>query len=209
MTTDLAPFIIYAVDLLLLLILCRREHGLITLAVMNMLAVAAFGEYPVHFLGYTTNAGNPFYAMVMLIVSLEARAYQDNGRLFNACNLIFIALAFRLACGFYFQPGQNVNLISASFVAFYLSQFVNFQLLKAKFGMGAVKIIANVIAQAVDSIFFFSIFMLGVPEWKWQDAMVGGFLLKALLNILDTPIYLWILKRSKVIGMAATGLASM
>lgn len=196
----------------------RSSHNLPVFAFLLITCVTSIGAKLMLVCGQTTNVGNIFYAGVTFAMSVKFCLYGRDAAM-STLRVVFIGLvaitAFRqLAIWMPVLPGDETRaaaatyifkislpLTTASFIAFYTAQSVNIYLLgRLRHWPGWLrKIGANTVAEAVDSFIFFPI-AFG-QSWSHQQiavAMLAGFALKTVLNILDTPVWLWLCRRQAV-----------
>lgn len=211
----MAILLIYALDLLFITFLSRFGwKALGFAAITNMILIGGvFSQKEIVFLGFQSNLGNVFYAATMFTISLCAAKQGVMGclRLINAVAIAFVLFILMALCAVYLPtaPGNELvavqlsalfrpvpQIMFASFISFYISQTINITLMeRMDFSLWLRKPISNVIAQFADSAFFFTIAFYGI--WSYDKiliAMMSGFVIKSILNIIDTPI--WMLTHS-------------
>jgi uncharacterized PurR-regulated membrane protein YhhQ (DUF165 family) len=193
----------YVVEVIGISITHRLGEKCVGFAVLvNMLLVFTIGKFEVEIFGWHTNAANVAYASVFYGMSLVARdrGFIGTTKLITA---VFLgSAAFLLAIHMLqFLPIVVGNEVPAEFIfglfknsgqvvvaagfAFWLSNLVNLY-----FVTRGQKVVGNVLGQLVDSAIFFPVaFSMILPTSMILEFSVTGFILKAALNVLDTPLF--------------------
>lgn len=202
---------IYGIDILILAYLATMGwkamgFGLVT----NLVLVTITAQKQIVFFGLESNFGCFPYAAVTFAISVCADRHGIVGcmRLLNAAFfsllltlvttnlLLYLPIiegndAIHNALAVIFKTSLQIGF--ASFLAFYSAQSLNVVLInRLHLPQIIKKPIASTITQFVDSLFFFQIAFFGI----WEEptiilAAFSGFLIKSILNILDTPAYLF------------------
>lgn len=221
-STEIFLIGIYLIDVAFILALYKfaRRH-LIIGAIVNMILISIFAQKTVEYAGVISNVGNIFYAAVIFTMSLLAirtRSIEFSKKLTIVffSQIIFIVLAQFVAHlpilagnemiseAISSLTGTTIQIAAASFIAFYISNGVNYGILSLlnrpfykietkKWIMA--KPVANVVSQAVDSAIFFPIAFSSI--WGFDQILMAGFAgfaMKAILNLLDTPFSLLVLR---------------
>lgn len=159
-----------------------RERGLISVAVLFMVVLPFIAQVPVDFFGLTTNFANVVYAPVIYASVLYARRDQCPWRLVQLVLVACVLSAVVLTYAVQFE-GESVGALrklrhgalgvgAASLVAFVFANAVAFR-------FRSRLVLAQIAAQAVDSLIFFVLAsLLGM---NIGEAMLGGFLLKSAI----------------------------
>lgn len=196
----------YALDIFGVYVLSRiNMTALRTAAFVNMLLISLFAQKAITVFGITSNIGNIFYAAVIFTMTLLALQYGKKETL-KSMHIIFGSMILFLVLSQFViffpaivgeeEPGEltsiaqtNVQFVVAAFLAFYTSSGLNAYLMGSKKFVWYKKIISNISAQAVDSVVFFPIaFYNLMPFRQMVYFMIGGFILKSILNVIDTPL---------------------
>ncbi len=189
--------IFYIVDLLLssYFIWKFRSLGATTMAVTNMIVTTSIaGSTPVSIFGFESNFGNFPFAIVMYCLTCAA-VLNNHKAYMSLVTMVLGAFTIRALAGCVVGDDVlfNFRILMGSFMAFFFSSMVNFLILNAgKYSLWKRKILANVLAQAFDSLIFFSIAFQNVMS----EFMAVGFVVKALLNVIDTPLFFLCVKDS-------------
>lgn len=184
---------------------------LTAVVVVNLILIALFSQKEIHLLGFTSNVGNIFYAAIFTAFSLMALKYPVKN-FFQIVSVAFLKYLFFIALFFWaiklptvlgnelvgvrleYIFSQSIRVFMASFLAFFLSNFVNMFLISKSFKNDVVwsKILGNVTGQIVDSVIFFPLAFWGVlTANEIYSFLLGGLLIKLFLNIVDTPFVLY------------------
>lgn len=187
----------------------ERLIGVISVALILITTVGGKG---ITVFGHETNAGNIFYAAAFLATYFLIERYgrQESARViwwgalaaaaYLALAELSVALAgsgatapFDAALAGVFARAPRVALASLS--AYLAAQSANiyfYAYLKRRFGGGYLwgrAIAANALAQALDSVVFFSIAFVGVvPPPAIFDSIMTGFLIKVVFIALFAPL---------------------
>ena len=191
------------------------KERLYSVMIVFLILVATVGSKLVYFFGHETNTGNVFYASVFLATYFLIERYGRREGLFSIwvgvaavtfftlCVQITIALVgsgttATLNAGLAIALSSTPRIALASLVAYACSQTLNvyvYLFLKERFQSRYLWMranIANAIAQAVDSLIFFTIAFAGVVT---SSSIVGivltGFVIKVLyMMAASTLLYL-------------------
>ncbi|MDO8495955.1 MAG: queuosine precursor transporter [bacterium] len=205
-------FILSAVaNILFILFAARRgvEWLLATIPV-NLILIAIFGAKLITVFGFITNAGNVFYACVFLATHFLIERHGKRAGLktiwYGACLVLFFVLMSNFATQSIGLPlSDRVNsailtlfsfslrITFASIIAYVFAQCVNilvYEWLKEKTHEKFLWLRsngANVIAQLVDSLLFFSIAFFDLPGPLLVQAILAGWFIKILVVAIGTP----------------------
>lgn len=197
--------------LFIMLSLTFGRTGLVIAMGINMALVSTFAPKLFEVFGLVSNAGNIFYGSLFLAANILNELYtKEDVRaavwLAFACNMIFITmgqfvLRFDGALGdavvneavnvLFSQTGR---VAIASIIAFLIVQHGNawlYAALKARTGrhLWLRHGISVTLSQFFDSVIFFALaFYALVPGMFLFEAIVAGFILKALIGIAATPL---------------------
>lgn len=184
-------------------------YGCIT---VNLLLVSIFGAKLIPVFGLVTNMGNVFYAMVYFgtFLLLEYGAPAPGARIVwtGAVSITLFTILSQVAL---FVTGSPVStdlsialnvvfansprIALASIVAFVVAQLVairTYRALRVRYGhrrwwLRAVLVI--VLAQAVDSLIFFTVGFAGILVGAaLTQALFGGFMLKVVVGFATVPL---------------------
>jgi queuosine precursor transporter len=197
--------------------LANKVHITLVRAIIiaNMIVIATPAALKeVSFFGLVSNATNLCYAAVffgMSLIATRAEGVKDAMTTVHAVFLTLVAfILVRLAlAGLPIIPGNegvgellnrvsttNVQVMVASFLAFYISNSINIAVIMGKKFCGGLslwkrKLIGNLSGQLADSAVFFPVAFYGVLSGATiVQFAISGFLIKAVLNTLDTPAFL-------------------
>lgn len=163
---------------------------------MNLTLVGVFGSHLIEVFGFTTNAGNVFYASVFFATYLLLDRDPKSGP------LSYITFGVG-AIGFFYVSSMFVSLVTggnagvsgvpsvllASAVAYVFAQHTNILLYRFFKGprwlAGAC---VNVLAQGVDSCLFFTIAFPDLPGTVLLEVIVVGWVIKSAVVILGIPL---------------------
>jgi uncharacterized integral membrane protein (TIGR00697 family) len=188
------------------------KQGLVGVIVVNIILVSCFGALIIPLFGFSTNAGNVFYAAIFLAAQVMTEQYGRKAALrsvwvgFGAL-VLFVLMAqytVRLVGG----PGTEQFVASihtifaaiprialASIIAYLVSQNLNvwlFSMLKKQSGKKQLwlrGLVSSSLGQLVDSVLFFSIaFGHTIPNKQLLQIMVVGFAVKLFVCLLGIPI---------------------
>jgi queuosine precursor transporter len=187
-----------------------REQ-LYSVIIVFLILIAAVGGKLVSYFGHETNTGNIFYASVFLATYFVIERYGKREGLFSiwvgvVCVLFFTVLAEVTA--YLAGSGSSAQLDGAlstafaplsriafaSLVAYAISQNVNVRLYLYLRSLGtwpqwARANAANGIAQAVDSVVFFTLAFGGVvlPS-NFLDIAITGYIIKVVYMMVASPL---------------------
>lgn len=202
-------------DILFVFFSARRGlEWLLGTVATNLILIGIFGSKLVEIFGFTTNAGNIFYACVFLATHFILERYGKHAAFKTISVGVSFALFFIIMAQFavHFAGVSDSKLTNdciqtlfsfsvrvsfASIVAYVFSQYVNislFEWLKIKthgkflwLRMNG----ANIVGQLVDSLLFFSIAFFDLPGPILIQAILAGWLVKTVVVLLGTPfVYL-------------------
>lgn len=178
-------------------------------AVVNMCLIAVFAQRHLDFFGFSSNIGNVFYAAVFFAFSLAAyhkdefmeklHAIFGTVLIFALMGQVIQALPVHnqeVADALSVVTGTTIRIATASFLAFYVSNGINYVILNMnKLALWHRKLIGNFTGQLVDSLIFFPVAFAGVlPAETVFGFTVSGLVIKVFLNAVDTPIFLRLVK---------------
>ncbi len=198
-------------DIIFVFFLARRGvDWLLGSIVVNLLLVAVFGAKIITIFGLTTNAGNVFYASVFLATHfILEKGHRKNGvkiiwygavfsilfSLLSQFGVAFTGISLSsttngaLSTLFSFSP----RIVLASVLAYIFAQYVNVYLYvwfkewtRGKFLWFRINS-ANIVAQLVDSLIFFSIAFFDLPGPLLVQTILIGWFVKTVVVVLGTP----------------------
>jgi uncharacterized integral membrane protein (TIGR00697 family) len=203
------------VDMLFIFYSSRRGvEWLFGTIVLNLILVSIFGAKLMMIGGYTTNAGNVFYACVFLathfVLEKAGKSKALRTIFCGASFLIFFTVLAHLAAKVVSVPesdqvnGAILTLFSISFrvtvaslTAFIFAQYVNIYVyewlrVKTKGRFLWLRINgANIVGQLVDSLLFFSIAFFDLSGFTIIQTILAGWILKVVVVALGTPFLYW------------------
>ena len=199
-------------DILFVFFAARRGVELLLSTVaINLVLIAIFGAKLFTVFGLTTNVGNIFYACVFLATYflLERGGHRLGVKAiwYGAAIVCFFALLSQFAAYFTgLTTSEGINsavttlfsfsprVAFASVLAYIFAQSINifiFERLKARTKGKALwlrSIAANIVAQLVDSLIFFSIVFFDLSGPLLVQTILSGWLIKSFVTILGTPL---------------------
>ncbi len=198
----------HLLSIFFLCLLCRIGWKALGFGVLaNMIMIPVVAQKQVEIFGYITNLGIVPYANVIFGVTILAMKYDMRGVL-RMVTATYIGLLSFLVFGKLYadlpilygneqysavllRVFENIGQISvATLLAFYAASITNTVIMhRFMRPPWVLKIWANTAAQAVDSIVFGLVAFLGALSLR--DILVSalvGFLFKAYLNVIDTPL---------------------
>ena len=212
MTNEILLLTTIIFDLAFVLLSLRfGKSGVICTVVVNVILVNVFGNKLISLFGFTTNSGNVFYASTFLAANILAEQFgkKDVTKAIWVGFLGFIMFVMigQFTIRFIGDPlSETMNtalytvfqaaprIAFASIVAYICSQYTNayvFLALKAKHGKKLLWLrngISVLIAQVVDSLFFFIIaFFDKISIELLIQVMLFGFILKVIIGLISTP----------------------
>jgi len=217
--------VIIMIELLFLLSLSKsKKEWLYGFIIVNLLLIATLGGKTVSFFGFTTNAGNIFYISVSLATYLAVE-YFGSENAYKSIWLGTLAVFFFLVMTqlVISMPGtaetktlnqamitvfnKSARLGLASILGYLVAQSFSiwfYQILHSKLNLKnrALFLVSsnssNILAQAVDSLLFFSIAFVGILPFSllWQTVLVG-YSLKVLAGLFMTPFLSWQLPQKR------------
>lgn len=213
MTNELIFIVTTLVELVFIVLMMRLgKEGLFAFIVTNIILVSTFGSQLIEVFGLVTNAGNVFYASIFvaanILVERYGRAVGYRSIWIGFASLVLFVLmsqfvvrnlpiADNLAVSDVIQSlfGGVPRLALASMTAYLVAQNLNvwaFDRLRHKpkpLSLGVSNIASASTGQLVDSVIFFSIAFAGtLPLQGLAQAILVGFILKALIAIAGTPV---------------------
>ena len=180
--------------------------GLIALSAMCMVRLSVTAGIPIDIGGLKSNFGCLLYAPVIFATALCHCRYGPHSA-WRQVRAVFGAVAvgavvIEAAKGF---AGPSANrdalvvlldvswrVIGASFGAFLVANIACLGMLRS--GRGPV--LAQIVAQAFDSIVFFPLAFYGVPGFPLIETMLAGFAIKSGIALLAAPL-MWGVKREE------------
>jgi uncharacterized integral membrane protein (TIGR00697 family) len=188
------------------------KERLYSVIIVFLILITAFGGKIVEFFGHATNTGNIFYASVFLATYFLIERYGKKEGVYSIwvglIVVIFFAVLTHLTVALVgadatsplntalltaFNPILRVAL--ASLAAYAVSQTINVYIylylkerMRGKY-MWLRANIANVVAQIMDSVVFFSIAFIGVvsPDGIW-GIIVTGLVIKIVFVAVTSPL---------------------
>lgn len=187
-------------------ILNRNRHYLRALVVLNMVLIMVFAPYLISFGDVVVNIGVVFYATVMGLQAYLLLNYGKDAAVETINKLTYVLFTLLSIC-FFIQylpvlPGneevaQAIKLLTnysvltlfGAFFAFILEQLTLVYIYtKLKFHRLLNIFLALVLAQLVDSLFFFGIAFYDNPNL--MELIISGWLVKVALHIITFPVLL-------------------
>jgi len=199
-------------DLLFVSFAARRgTEWLFSTIAVNLILVAIFGSKLISVFGLVTNAGNIFYACVFLSthILIERHGKRTGFRSiwFGVFFMVFFALMSQLTTkfsGLSLSSEANVAIVTlfssslrvafASVLAYTFAQYVNVSIYECLKTYTKDKYLwlrsngANIVAQLVDSLLFFSIAFFDLPGTILLQTILVGWLFKTLIVFIGTPL---------------------
>ncbi len=207
-------FVTAFVEIFFVLFAARQGiDWLLGTVVLNLLLVTIFGSQLIMIFGFTTNAGNVFYASVFLATHFLLEQYGKKTALrtisYGAGFIVFFTVMSQLTGQFSAIPVDSVHSLIASPISFSLritfasilayvfAQTANisfYEWIKLR-TMGKHlwlrSIGANTASQLIDSMLFFSIAFFDLPGPLLLQTILVGWLVKTLVVSLGTPFLYW------------------
>jgi queuosine precursor transporter len=188
----------------------RGTHWLFGTIAINLILVGIFGAKLVSVFGFTTNAGNVFYACVFLathfILEREGRHTGLKTIWIGSSLVLFFVFMSQFASQFAGLPlSETVNtsistlfsfsarITFASIIAYAFAQYVNvsvYEWLKTRTRGNFLWLRsngANVVSQLVDSLLFFTIAFPTLSGPLLVQAILVGWLIKTSVVVIGTP----------------------
>lgn len=185
-------------------------NWLLGVVVVNLVLVGIFGAKLFTVFGLTTNVGNVFYACVFLATHFILERYGKREGLktiwVGVGFVLFFVVMSQFATKFVGLPlseGANeaistlfafsIRVIFASILAFIFAQYVNISLYEWLKARTHGKFLwlrsngANIVAQLVDSLLFFSIAFFDLPGPLLVQTILVGWLFKTVVVSIGTP----------------------
>jgi uncharacterized integral membrane protein (TIGR00697 family) len=212
MVNELIFFVTVAIELFFLIYMLRLgKQGLVAIIVVNIILVSCFGALLVPLFGFTTNAGNVFYAVTFLAAQMMVERY---GREVAAKSVwigfgalvIFVLMAQYsirltgisdnngLAQAMHQVFSAVPRVACASMAAYLISQNLNiwlFASLRKKHAgrqLWVRSLLSTAAGQLIDSLVFFSIAFVGVlSSRELAQTMLVGLGAKVLVGIIGIP----------------------
>ncbi len=177
-----------------------------------LILIALTGGKIVEFFGHETNTGNIFYASVFLATYFLIERYGKREGIRSIWIGLVGVLLFSILLWLttLYIPSASTAVLSAaletafaplsrlafaSVLAYIISQTLNVYLyiyLKQKFNGGKLWLranLANLAAQAVDSVIFFTVAFWGViAPTNIHDVIITGFVIKVLFMMVASPL---------------------
>ena len=201
---------LYAIDIMFIAGLYRlNKNAVLVGAAINMALISVFAQRQLEFFGLQSNVGNVFYAAVIFAFSLMAYNKDDfmgkmhaifgSMLLFTLMGQVISYLPVHnqlVADALGLITGTTVRIATASFMAFYLANGVNYMIINLdRFNLASRKVAANWAAQLIDSAIFFPVAFIGIlPLNVVASFTVSGFIIKIFLNTIDTPVFMKLAK---------------
>ena len=208
MTNGLIFTVTILISLFFILLMLRLgKQGLSGLIVTHIILVSSFGSLIIPLFGFTTNAGNVFYASIFLTAQVMALHFGRRAAMrsvwtgFGALVLFVLLAQYSIRLGGTPESSALASslhsvfdglprLALASMVAYLASQSLNvwlFDLLRKQMHrkkLWVQSLVAAGAGQAVDSVLFFNIaFAYVLPSDKLLQAMAVGFGVKLFVAI--------------------------
>lgn len=212
--TELAFLTVYLLNVLLISFSFKKNTRLFALiTLVNMLIIPICGAREVMLFGFRSNITNLNAAAIFFSVSLMiSRDFKETVKFINSMFAALISyVLLRVAINNFpiVEGNEQISLrlaevfsptfrmITASFLAFYLSNIFNIYVIQnLKVKPSIRKIIGNVGGQFLDSFIFFPMAFSQVLSldviFQWA---LSGWLIKSVLNILDTPLWCYAVRK--------------
>lgn len=210
MSNELIFIISALADISFILFTARQKiEWLFGTIIVNIILIGIFGAKLIMIFGFTTNAGNVFYACVFLATYFILEKYGQRAGLrtiwLGIGFILFFTLLSQLAsrlAGLALHPAVNESLLTifnfsprvtlASIIAYAFAQYVNiyiYQWLRLRTRQKQLWLrsnVANLTSQLVDSLLFFSIAFFDLPGPLLVQAILIGWLTKVLVVFVGT-----------------------
>jgi uncharacterized integral membrane protein (TIGR00697 family) len=197
-------------DLLFILLSLRQgKSTVVAMVVVNLILVSTFGSMLITVFGFTTNAGNVFYACTFFALNLLNEHFGKksafNGIWTGFMGLILFVILGQLTIR-YIVPDNSVNtsiqtlfnlvprISFASMLSYLIVQYFNawlYDRLHQQYGRKMLWLrnnLSTLIAEAFDSIIFFTIAFIGVLSTSdLVQSIILGFILKSAVSLCSTP----------------------
>ena len=205
-------FVISAlINIVFILFASRRSiDWLLGTIAVNLILIGIFGAKLITVFGLTTNAGNVFYGCVFLATHfiLERRGKKVDLKTiwYGVVFVLFFTLMSQFAAefsGLALSESANSAILTlfsfslritfASILAYVFAQYVNvfiYEWLKMRTSGKFLWLRsngANVVAQLVDSLLFFTIAFFDLPGSLLVQAILAGWFVKTLVVAMGTP----------------------
>lgn len=184
----------------------RGNVGIMVGIVANLVMIPIVGSRLIDVFGYTTNAGNIFYAAVFLGFQQLLERNEESPIIYVFISLIsvsFIAmmtyLTMQVPVSVYNTQAEPVFVNSenrialASAIAYLLSAttmiwvYRYLQVKRASLWLRAVG--TQIAAQALDSIVFFTIAFVGIVTYSTVlEITLAGYLIKVIFSVISLPV---------------------
>ena len=186
------------------------KEWLLMSIILNMVLITTFGAKLITIFGFTTNAGNVFFASVFLATHMLSEHYGKEG--YKTVWIGFASIVFFLlmaqftvrtigaaqsesanqAIGILFQGAPRIAL--ASMVGYITVQSYNVSMYLFLYRMTGAKhlwlrsLFCTLTGQCIDSVLFFTIAFAGIiPTGALLQTMLIGYTVKVLIGILGMP----------------------
>jgi uncharacterized integral membrane protein (TIGR00697 family) len=205
-------FIVSAlIDILFVLVAARcGKNWLFGTIIINLVIIGIFGAKLITVFGLVTNAGNVFYACVFFATHFLLERYGKREGLktilLGTSFVLFFVVMSQFATKFIGLPlsdstndailtlfAFSIRITSASILAYIFAQYVNiffYEWIKKKTQSKYLWLRsngANIVAQLVDSLLFFSIAFFDLPGPLLVQTILVGWLIKSLVVFIGTP----------------------
>jgi uncharacterized integral membrane protein (TIGR00697 family) len=193
-------------------------NAMTAMALACMISISVVGGQMMTVFGFHTNIGNAQYAGVILAHAVIAERYgirhAQESVFVTFVTLILLFFPLTQLSRFYpimpdnasyaghlhFVLNISARVIVASFVAYYAVNWT-FVWLYDRWRNRSVwiKYVANaVLAQALDSVLFFSIAFIGILDNRILiEVAVTGFVVKSAMAVMSAPLMMWVTARTR------------
>jgi queuosine precursor transporter len=199
------------IDIVFVLLAARRGiNWLFGTIIINLILIGIFGAKLITVFGFVTNAGNVFYACVFLSTYFLLERYRKQEGLktiwLGVGFILFFVIMSQLATkfiGLALSDDANTAILTlfsfslritiASIIAYVFAQYVNILVYEWIRVRTHEKFLwlrsnsANILAQLVDSLLFFSIAFFDLPGPLLVQTILVGWLIKTLVVAIGTP----------------------
>jgi uncharacterized integral membrane protein (TIGR00697 family) len=205
MSNELLSFVIACIDIVLIFFASQRGlEWLMGSVLVNLVLVQILGTKLITIFGFTTNAGNIFYACVFLATHFILEKYGKKAGVrtvwYGVSCVIFFMIMVQLGTRFVgvTMDNSNIALFSlrvtcASIISYVFAQHINIYIYewlriktKEKF-LWVRSNLANGVSQLVDSLLFFSIAFFDVTGVVLLQTIFIGWCIKMVVVCMGTP----------------------
>lgn len=212
MNNDAAFFIVSVLDLGIVFLLFRYgKEGLLTALIINLILVSVLGAALTSVFGFVTNAGNIYYAATFLSMNILLEHYGKKDAYkflllgFLSVAMFIILIQFSMKLDHLDESVPIINSLQtlfsfvprvslASLTAYLIAHLINikfYDYLHTKYGKHHLwlrNIVSTSIAQAIDSLIFFTLAFYGtIGISNLLETIITGFFLKTDIALLSTP----------------------